>query len=53
MIIPDELEKIKQAIINVSSETFSCVSSPIQYASVMAYKDKKYMMIIFFIVIEF
>ena len=42
MIIPDELKKIKQAIINVSSETFSCVSSPIQYASVMAYKDKKY-----------
>ena len=42
MIIPDELEKIRQAIINVSSETFSCVSSPIQYASVMAYKDKKY-----------
>ena len=42
MIIPDELEKIKQAIINVSSETFSCVSSPIQYASVVAYQDKKY-----------
>jgi len=42
MIIPDELKKIKQAIINVSSETFSCVSSPIQYASVKAYQDKKY-----------
>ena len=42
MIIPDELEKIKQAIINVSSETFSCVSSPIQYASVAAYQDEKY-----------
>jgi len=43
MIIPDELKKIRQAIINVSSETFSCVSSPIQYAAVVAYKDKKYM----------
>ena len=42
MIIPDELEEIKQAIINVSSETFSCVSSPIQYASVVAYQNKKY-----------
>ena len=42
MIIPDELDKIKQAIINVSSETFSCVSSPIQYASVAAYQDEKY-----------
>lgn len=42
MIIPDELDKVKQAIINVSSETFSCVSSPIQYASVAAYQDEKY-----------
>lgn len=36
-IFPDELEAEKNAILSVASETFSCVASPIQYASVAGY----------------
>ena len=53
MIIPDELEKIRQAITNVSSETF--LAYPLQFNMHLSWhiKIKNIWMIIFIIVIEF
>ncbi len=35
--IPDSLQELESAVIKINSETFSCVSSPIQYAAVQAF----------------
>jgi aspartate aminotransferase len=38
-LIPTELNELKNALRAVISETYSCVSSPIQYAALKAYTD--------------
>tara|TARA_B100000287_G_scaffold82882_1_gene75595 strand:- start:95 stop:1321 length:1227 start_codon:yes stop_codon:yes gene_type:complete len=38
-VIPKELEKIKNSLKVLASETFSSVSAPIQYAAIAAYKN--------------
>ena len=38
MLFPLELQEFKSSLIAAASETFSCVSAPIQYAAVTAYK---------------
>tara|TARA_B100000809_G_scaffold169336_1_gene166717 strand:- start:8913 stop:10187 length:1275 start_codon:yes stop_codon:yes gene_type:complete len=38
---PRELYGLKNVVASISSETFSCVSTPIQYAAVQAYTDYK------------
>tara|TARA_B100000902_G_scaffold232201_1_gene220179 strand:+ start:284 stop:1510 length:1227 start_codon:yes stop_codon:yes gene_type:complete len=38
-IIPESLNKIKETINVLASETFSAVSAPIQYAAIKAYKN--------------
>jgi len=38
-VIPKELEKLKNSIKVLASETFSAVSSPIQYAAISAFKN--------------
>ena len=53
MIIPDELERIRQAIINVSSETFLVYHLQFNMHLSWHIKIKNIWMIIFFIVIEF
>ncbi len=37
-IFPKELKVLQTAVLAMASETFSCVSSPIQYAAIEAYK---------------
>tara|TARA_B100001250_G_scaffold413782_1_gene449077 strand:+ start:6619 stop:7887 length:1269 start_codon:yes stop_codon:yes gene_type:complete len=39
MIMPNNLKSVQNSITKVSSETFSCVSSPIQYAAIAAYHN--------------
>ncbi len=39
LMIPDELAILKQALTSVISETYSCVSAPIQYAALAGYSD--------------
>ena len=39
IIIPDSLSHWKDQMVQAASETFSCVSAPIQYAAVTAYID--------------
>ena len=41
MVIPKNLQLIQDSIAAVSSETFSCVSSPIQYAAITAFNNDK------------
>ena len=41
MILPKELQNIQSKIASVSSETFSCVSAPIQYAAITAFNNDK------------
>jgi len=41
MIIPNNLQSVKDSIAAVSSETFSCVASPIQYAAITAFSNDK------------
>ena len=38
-IFPNELDKIKQTVRSVASETFTSVSAPIQYAAIKAYTE--------------
>lgn len=38
-VFPKSLEKLQQAIGAMASETFSCVSAPIQYAAVKAFEE--------------
>ncbi|MFX0115002.1 MAG: pyridoxal phosphate-dependent aminotransferase [Candidatus Hodarchaeota archaeon] len=38
MILPEEEEALKRAILSVGSETWSCVAAPIQYAAITAYQ---------------
>ncbi|MFX0138155.1 MAG: aminotransferase class I/II-fold pyridoxal phosphate-dependent enzyme, partial [Candidatus Hodarchaeota archaeon] len=38
MLIPEEEKKLSNAILSIGSETWSCASAPIQYASIEAYK---------------
>lgn len=38
-LIPNEMEALKKALLVLISETYSCVSSPIQYAALAAYQD--------------
>ncbi len=38
-IVPDSLNKIKEMINVLASETFSAVSAPIQYAAIIAYEN--------------
>ena len=39
MIIPNNLQSVQDSITAVSSETFSCVTSPIQYAAITAFSN--------------
>ena len=39
MIIPNNLQSVQDSITAVSSETFSCVASPIQYAAITAFSN--------------
>ena len=39
MIIPKNLRSVQDSLAAVSSETFSCVASPIQYASITAFNN--------------
>ena len=39
MIIPNNLQSVQDSIAAVSSETFSCVASPIQYAAITAFSN--------------
>lgn len=39
MLIPDALADWQQQMTSIASETFSCVSTPIQYAAVEAYRS--------------
>lgn len=39
MAIPDQMQNLVEALQTLASETFSCVSSPIQYAALAAYTD--------------
>ena len=41
MIIPNNLQSVQDSIAAVSSETFSCVASPIQYAAITAFSNDK------------
>ncbi|MEE3152715.1 MAG: pyridoxal phosphate-dependent aminotransferase [Candidatus Neomarinimicrobiota bacterium] len=41
MVIPKKLQLIQDSIAVVSSETFSCVSSPVQYAAITAFNNDK------------
>ena len=41
MVIPKKLQLIQDSIAAVSSETFSCVSSPVQYAAITAFNNDK------------
>lgn len=38
-VIPSSMPELKQGLIKLISETYSCVSTPISYAGVAAYKD--------------
>jgi aspartate aminotransferase len=40
-IIPDALKDLYQTLITLASETFSAVSTPIQYAAVIAYSNEE------------
>ena len=39
MVMPKNLQSVQSSIATVSSETFSCVSSPIQYAAIAAFQN--------------
>lgn len=41
MVLPEALKELKIIYKSLFSETFSCVSSPVQYAAVKAYKYEK------------
>ena len=40
-VFPNELKPLQETIQGIASETFSCVSAPIQYASVVAYQKEE------------
>ncbi len=40
-IIPEELRDLKNLLIGIASETFSCVPAPIQYAAIKAYQPSQ------------